>query len=53
MEFKIGKKKTKDYTVIIGCGRLGASLAGTLSDEDRNVLIEKNPFANFLHPLED
>lgn len=39
MEFKIGKKKTKDYTVIIGCGRLGASLAGTLSDEDRNVLI--------------
>ena len=28
-----------DYTIIIGCGRLGASLAGTLSDSGRDVLI--------------
>lgn len=39
MDFRIGKKKQKDYTVIIGCGRLGASLADTLSEEDRDVLI--------------
>ncbi|MEJ8737014.1 NAD-binding protein [Erysipelotrichaceae bacterium HCN-30851] len=29
----------KDYTVIIGCERLGSKLANTLSDEDRDVLI--------------
>ena len=34
------EKKTKDdYTVIIGCGRLGASLADTLSEMGCNVLI--------------
>lgn len=34
-----GKKKSGDYTIIIGCGRLGANLANTLSDEGENVLI--------------
>ena len=32
-------KKKEEYTVIIGCGRLGASLANTLSDLGGNVLI--------------
>lgn len=32
--------KNKDnYVIIIGCGRLGANLANTLSDNDGNVLI--------------
>lgn len=33
------KKKSEDYTVIIGCGRLGANIANTLSDSGKNVLI--------------
>ncbi len=28
-----------EYTIIVGCGRLGANLANTLSDAGRNVLI--------------
>ncbi|MCI8364879.1 MAG: TrkA family potassium uptake protein [Eubacterium sp.] len=32
-------KKKSSYTVIIGCGRLGANLAGTLSDEGEDILI--------------
>ncbi len=32
-------KKQDTYTVIIGCGRLGANLANTLSNEGENVLI--------------
>ena len=32
-------KKQDAYTVIIGCGRLGANLANTLSNEGENVLI--------------
>ena len=32
-------KKQSSYTVIIGCGRLGANLANTLSEEGENVLI--------------
>lgn len=37
------KNKIADYTIIIGCGRLGANLANTLSDEGGNVLImDKN-----------
>ena len=32
-------KKKDDYTIIIGCGRLGANLANTLSNEGENVLI--------------
>lgn len=31
--------KTDDYIIIAGCGRLGASLANTLSDKNGNVLI--------------
>lgn len=33
------KKEKDDYIIIIGCGRLGANLANTLSDNDGNVLI--------------
>lgn len=33
------KNKSKDYTIIIGCGRLGASLANQLSNTEKNVLI--------------
>ena len=31
--------KHEDYTIIIGCGRLGANLANALSDEGANILI--------------
>lgn len=34
-----GIKKTSPYTIIVGCGRLGASLANELSNEGDNVLI--------------
>jgi len=35
--------KDEHYTIVIGCGRLGANLANTLSDEGGNVLIiDKN-----------
>lgn len=40
-------KNNDDYTIIIGCGRLGANLANTLSDAGENVLImdiEDNAF---------
>ena len=32
-------EKEKKYTVIAGCGRLGASIAGKLSDEKKDVMI--------------
>ena len=32
-------KKSDEFIIIIGCGRLGANLANTLSDKDGNVLI--------------
>ncbi len=32
-------RKPNDYIIIIGCGRLGANLANTLSDNNGNVLI--------------
>jgi len=35
-------RKTKENTIIIGCGRLGANLANTLSDKGRSVLIVDN-----------
>lgn len=38
MKFFESKKKDA-YTIIVGCGRLGANLANTLSDEGENVLI--------------
>ena len=31
--------KSNEYIVIVGCGRLGANLANTLSDNNGNVLI--------------
>jgi len=33
------RKEKQNYIVIVGCGRLGASLAGALSDEGNNVAI--------------
>lgn len=36
---KLFDKKKNPYTIIIGCGRLGANLANTLSNEGENVLI--------------
>ncbi|ADL05481.1 potassium channel family protein [Lacrimispora saccharolytica] len=40
-------KNFSEYCIIVGCGRLGANLANTLSDEGGNVLIidkNKNAF---------
>ncbi len=41
MDFRniFNSKGKDDYTVIVGCGRLGAKLAETLSSEDKNVAI--------------
>ena len=39
--------KNKDYTIIVGCGRLGASLASRFSEDGGNVLVideDKNSF---------
>lgn len=33
------KKSSENYTVIIGCGRLGANIANELSNDGENVLI--------------
>ena len=39
-------KSSNDYTVIVGCGRLGANLANTLSDSGGNIIIiDKDPEA--------
>ena len=39
-------RKNDSYTIIVGCGRLGANLANTLSDGGGNILIiDKNPDA--------
>ena len=40
-------KKQDAYTVIIGCGRLGANLANTLSNEGENVLIMDSNNSSF------
>ncbi|MEA4895923.1 MAG: TrkA family potassium uptake protein [Oscillospiraceae bacterium] len=43
MEWLMDKKADENYTFVIGCGRLGANLANTLSDEGGDVLIiDKN-----------
>ncbi|MDF2886246.1 MAG: trkA 2 [Lacrimispora sp.] len=43
MKIQINKKQNENYTIIIGCGRLGANLANTLSDGGEDVLIiDKN-----------
>lgn len=39
MELLMDKKADENYTIVIGCGRLGANLANTLSDEGGDVLI--------------
>ena len=45
MNFFTSKKNT-GYTIIVGCGRLGANIASTLSDGGENVIIiDKNPDA--------
>ena len=33
------RQKKEEYIIIVGCGRLGANLANTLSDNNGNVLI--------------
>lgn len=33
------ENKSNELTIIIGCGRLGASIANTLSDKEKSVLI--------------
>ena len=39
-------KKSDGFTIIVGCGRLGANLADTLSDAGGSiVIIDKNPDA--------
>lgn len=38
MQF-LKNNKHSNYTIVIGCGRLGANLANALSDESGNVLI--------------
>lgn len=39
--------REKEYTIIVGCGRLGSTLAGKLSSEKKDVLVidvDKNSF---------
>ena len=46
------RKKKSSYTIIIGCGRLGANLANTLSEEGESVLIldkSKDSFRKLSH----
>lgn len=42
-----GEKQNKEYTIIVGCGRLGASLANEVSDKNGNVLIMDKDAAAF------
>lgn len=39
MELLTDKNTKTNYAIIVGCGRLGASLANTLSDQGGNVLM--------------
>ena len=42
----VSNKKNDGYTIIAGCGRLGADLANTLSDGGEDIIIiDKNPDA--------
>lgn len=36
---KIFNKTKKEFIIIVGCGRLGSSLASLMSDQDKNVAI--------------
>lgn len=40
-------RKKENYIIIIGCGRLGATLANTLSDNNGNVLIMDTEDSSF------
>ena len=40
-------RKPEDYMIIVGCGRLGANLANSLSDEGGNVLIMDSDQSSF------
>lgn len=46
MSFFNGHNKKK-YTIIVGCGRLGAHLASTLSDKGEDILIIDKDNASF------
>ena len=37
--FRTTRRKDSGYTVIIGCGRLGASLANAISDKEASVMM--------------
>lgn len=41
------KEKKETHTIIIGCGRLGASLAGSLSEQGENVVVIDKEEASF------
>ena len=41
------REKTNEYTIIGGCGRLGASIAGKLSDSKKDVMILDNDKTSF------
>ena len=41
------REKTNEYTIIVGCGRLGASIAGKLSDSKKDVMILDNDKTSF------
>lgn len=45
----LANKKTENYTVIAGCGQLGASLANALSDVGGNVLVIDSNKDSFLN----
>lgn len=40
-------KKDEAYTLIVGSGRLGASLANTLSDQEKNVIVVDRDKSSF------
>ena len=41
------EKEKEDYTIIVGCGRLGAKIANAMSDREENVLvIDKSESSN-------
>lgn len=44
---KVSKMKGKDNILIIGCGRLGSSIANTLSNNNKNVTIIDNNKESF------
>lgn len=46
MEIPLQKKKDREFVIVVGCGRLGANLANTLSEHGSSVtVIDKAPSA--------